>query len=147
MLMNRAWKSAHTNYDANWRAAHHSELLEYARQHRAANLEKYLKNERALRAKNPGMSRRAKHKRRASIAANGHVPYSSEQLVQKLDYWGWKCWICHKPVTPGAYQLDHVKPINKGGMDCLSNIRPACGSCNKSKQDRWPFEPPLRSTA
>jgi 5-methylcytosine-specific restriction endonuclease McrA len=50
-------------------------------------------------------------------------------------------------VTPGTYQLDHVKPINKGGMDCLSNIRPACESCNKSKQDRWPFQPLWRSSA
>ena len=146
MLVHQKWTAANPGYYTEWRARH-PELLEYARRHRAANLEKYLENERALRAKNPEMSRRAKHKRRASIAANGHVPYSSEQLLRKLDYWGWKCWICHESVTPGTYHLDHVKPINKGGMDCLSNLRPACGSCNKSKSDRWPFEPPLRSTA
>jgi len=146
MLMNRAWKAAHPNYDAHWRANNPSRL-DYERQHREANREMYRQWARARRAKSPEIARRAKHKRRAALASNGHVPYSSEQLLQKLDYWGWKCWICGDPVTPGRYHLDHVKPINKGGMDCLSNIRPACGHCNQSKQDRWPFEPPLRSTA
>jgi len=39
------------------------------------------------------------------------------------------------------YDIDHVKPLNKGGMDCLSNLRPACPGCNRSKRDRWPYQP------
>ncbi|WP_177235851.1 HNH endonuclease [Arthrobacter sp. ov118] len=32
-------------------------------------------------------------------------------------------------------QMDHVIPLSKGGPHCLSNVTPACGSCNQSKRD------------
>lgn len=38
-----------------------------------------------------------------------------------------------------ADQVDHVKPIDKGGAHALCNIRPACGPCNTSKARKWPF--------
>jgi 5-methylcytosine-specific restriction endonuclease McrA len=33
--------------------------------------------------------------------------------------------------------VDHVKPIAKGGLNVLSNMRPACGSCNSAKRAKW----------
>ena len=61
-----------------------------------------------------------------------------QQLAAKLSYWGNRCWLCRGPAT----QVDHVKPLAKGGPHCLANLRPICGSCNSRKQDTWPWPTP-----
>lgn len=65
------------------------------------------------------------------------VDFNENQLAARLEYFGHKCWIC------GAdwEHADHVKPLVKGGPHMLSNIRPACATCNKSKADIWPYTP------
>jgi hypothetical protein len=63
------------------------------------------------------------------------VPYTARQLAERMRYWGNRCWMCRGPFEA----VDHVKPLAKGGWDTLSNTRPACRSCNSSKQSRWPF--------
>lgn len=68
-------------------------------------------------------------KREASI-----VPFTREQLEQKLAMWGAECWMCGLP----AKQIDHVKPLAKGGPHILANLRPACGRCNVRKAAHWP---------
>jgi len=52
-----------------------------------------------------------------------------------MSYWGNKCWMCEGPFE----HVDHVKPLSKGGPHILANLRPACASCNASKNDRWPL--------
>ena len=64
---------------------------------------------------------------------------SLELLDGKLAYWGWRCWINGPACTEDPENWDHVKPLSKGGAHMLANHRPACGHCNRRKQDRWPF--------
>lgn len=45
------------------------------------------------------------------------------------------CWMCGGDAT----EIDHVKPLAKGGAHMLCNIRPVCRPCNCSKRDRWPL--------
>lgn len=78
-------------------------------------------------------------RRRALKAEVSIVPFTAEQLAEKWAYWGDKCWMCGDAAT----QTDHVKPINKGGLHVLANMRPACRSCNASKHDTWPY--PVRA--
>lgn len=61
------------------------------------------------------------------------VPFTKQQLAARLSMFANKCWMCGK----SADTVDHVKPIKLGGLDCLSNLRPACRSCNASKKARW----------
>jgi 5-methylcytosine-specific restriction endonuclease McrA len=42
------------------------------------------------------------------------------------------CMYCLKP----AATVDHVVPLNHGGENHISNLVPACWSCNSSKQDK-----------
>lgn len=63
------------------------------------------------------------------------IPYTIEQLADKVRHWGWKCWMCGDPWQV----IDHVKPLSKGGWDALCNLRPACKWCNGFKHSRWPF--------
>jgi hypothetical protein len=37
-----------------------------------------------------------------------------------------------------AEVVDHVKPLEQGGADNITNLVPACRSCNASKKDRTP---------
>jgi hypothetical protein len=60
-------------------------------------------------------------------------------LLDKLEYWGYKCWICNGSYTA----IDHVKPLSRGGSNWLSNLRPICGSCNSRKHNIWPFRKEL----
>jgi len=85
-------------------------------------------NPEALRA----MARRRKARRIGNLA----IPFSKDQLVQRLSMWP-GCWICG---APDPDTVDHVKPLAAGGADCLSNLRPACRSCNAKKRDTWPLE-------
>ena len=73
--------------------------------------------------------RRRKHR-------NAVVPFTLVQLEAKLAYWGGKCWMCGDPFE----HWDHVKPIAKGGLHILSNLRPACARCNHKKSSKWPLD-------
>lgn len=57
---------------------------------------------------------------------------------------GWRCQLCGKP-TPqrlrGSYhkrapEMDHVKPLSKGGTHTLDNVQCLCRECNGWKSDR-----------
>lgn len=63
------------------------------------------------------------------------VDFTVEQLVERMDFFGRKCWIC-RAETNG---IDHVKPIVVGGPHLLANLRPCCPSCNARKGGVWPI--------
>ncbi|MGC0144464.1 HNH endonuclease signature motif containing protein [Pseudactinotalea sp. Z1732] len=67
------------------------------------------------------------------------IPFSPEQLVARIAFYGGVCWICRE--VPYE-ELDHVKPVKAGGPHMLANLRPACRSCNASKNASWPFVAP-----
>ena len=63
----------------------------------------------------------------------------SEKGYDKTDG---RCHICHRKVfwskygfvnLRGAWEVDHSNPRANGGSDRLSNLFPACISCNRSK--------------
>jgi len=77
------------------------------------------------------MRRRRKARKQAALT----IPFTAQQLDQKLAYWGNRCWICNGPQE----QVDHVIPLSKDGPHCLANLRPICVRCNSRKRDRWPY--------
>jgi 5-methylcytosine-specific restriction endonuclease McrA len=76
----------------------------------------------------------AEGKRRAAVAATGHI--SRDRWEQRSDYFGHRCWVCRAVAT----QIDHVKPLSQGGPHILANLRPICARCNQRKGARWPFD-------
>lgn len=88
---------------------------------------------------NPALLRAAKAatnaRRRARIAATA-VPFTLDDLGARLSMWS-GCWVCGGVPT----EVDHVKPLAKGGPHMLANLRPICGTCNATKSSRWPFDP------
>lgn len=43
------------------------------------------------------------------------------------------CAYCGREISLREMQADHITPIRKGGADSLSNMFPACRSCNHYK--------------
>lgn len=60
---------------------------------------------------------------------------TNKQIADRVAYYGWKCWLCAAPWR----EIDHVKPLSKGGWGWPSNLRPICRSCNASKGAKWPY--------
>ena len=105
---------------------------------RSANLAREQAKERARiarwRAENPELAKILKALGRDRLKG---VPgsCSAPQMLARIEYFGRRCWMCGAPWE----QIDHVKPLNKGGTNWPSNIRPACGDCNLRKRDTWPL--------
>jgi 5-methylcytosine-specific restriction endonuclease McrA len=101
--------------------------------------DKRIDRERRRIAENDEYRRRAReYKRRHALRRKGVpcVPFSLDDLKAKVAYWGDKCWLCGGAWT----HIDHVKPVSRGGMHALSNLRPACRSCNQVKNAAWPID-------
>ena len=45
-------------------------------------------------------------------------------------------------LDPGAYVVDHIIPLIKGGADTLDNKQAAHRACNRTKSDHLPGEAP-----
>jgi 5-methylcytosine-specific restriction endonuclease McrA len=76
--------------------------------------------------------KRAIHKRRALLRDSGSTGFTSAQWLSLVERFGGCCAYCGKPGTT----IDHVVPIAAGGRDEISNVLPACKSCNASKGNK-----------
>jgi len=81
-------------------------------------------------------------RRRARVRSATVVPFTLDQLEQRLSMYA-RCWICGDPRWT---DVDHVKPLAKGGPHMLANLRPACEACNSRKSATWPFTTTISPT-
>jgi 5-methylcytosine-specific restriction endonuclease McrA len=72
------------------------------------------------------------YRRRARAVASTIVAFTPVQLAARLSMWP-GCWMCGAPWT----DVDHVKPLARGGAHALANLRPACRGCNLRKGSTW----------
>lgn len=81
--------------------------------------------------------RRATYTRYQSRKTQNHqLSYTAHEIVKRCDQFYNRCAYCG---TDASLQMDHFLPIASGGPDVLSNLIPACSSCNTSKQDKDPY--------
>lgn len=135
---NQYWKKLEENrskssewYANNKEAGKHVRRL-YARSHSAEATLRHNKWKDANPEKRKQVAKAYQARRRAAFK----IPYSEEQMMQRFSLWNFKCWMCRENEFEA---IEHVKPLSKGGWDCLSNIRPACTSCNSKKSAVWPY--------
>lgn len=71
--------------------------------------------------------------------------YGDERLRQVFERTSGKCHICGKSLRfedygrsarDGGWQVEHSRPVAKGGTDHLNNLCPACVPCNLTKGTR-----------
>lgn len=83
----------------------------------------------------PEVGRATLLRRRARLRGATVGRFGPREIDQRMAMFGHRCWICRGPYE----QVDHVKPVSKGGAHMLCNLRPICGSCNLRKSARWPL--------
>lgn len=50
---------------------------------------------------------------------------------------GYKCRYCGRGEDECSLQIDHIKPISKGGKSTYDNLQTLCEDCNKQKDNRY----------
>lgn len=105
--------------------------------HRQLSLEWWRKNRYSTpmswRAQNLDKHAARERRRMGRLRAQTPVPIEHALVVAKMAYWGNSCWICAGPFEA----VDHVKPLARGGLNVIANLRPICVPCNSRKRDRW----------
>lgn len=102
---------------------------------RAANADHCRIYNRQWRKAHPEQVREVNRRRYIRLRNGSIIPFTHEQLEAKMAYWGHQCWLCGRP----QQAVDHVKPIAKGGLHILANLRPICNKCNRQKSAKWPY--------
>jgi 5-methylcytosine-specific restriction endonuclease McrA len=95
--------------------------IAYVKEYQKTNAEKL-----APYKKLRGINRRARN-------ANACGSCSVLQWKQRYLFYGGRCAYCWLELDFSEAQMDHVKALARGGSNWASNIVPACGPCNVSK--------------
>lgn len=155
----KKWMAEHPGYQNKWSKENRAKRRGYEKKHFLKNPQKrrdieknYRKNNKDKMATWPCMSREVRIKAerkyvnthreiiRAKVARyrisrkNVEGSHTLEEWAQKCKEYNYKCAYCGK--IPKIISRDHVIPISKGGTDYISNLIPACRSCNSKKRNR-----------
>lgn len=115
----------------NWRLKNKEQINEYQRQYRKKNIEKFRARKWDRTPEQKKMYKLARKARKNK--ASGYC--TQEQFNARWEYYGGLCYLCGSEATT----VDHIKPLSKGGSNWPCNLRPACRSCNSSKNNKWPY--------
>jgi 5-methylcytosine-specific restriction endonuclease McrA len=132
-------REKHVTTNKAWNAANREKVNAATKRWRSANPEKVRAQQRR-RVIPAEVKAEIQRRRRARKKALTVVHFTVAQLAARLSMFA-GCWMCGGP----GNELDHVKPLSKGGAHMLGNIRRACRSCNAQKINKWPY-PMIRAT-
>lgn len=136
---NKAKKLA---WDKAYYHKHRDEAIAYAREWGRRNKEKRRINYKNWYYRNLEWARLCnrikEQKRRYLCIKNGNNTLTVEQAKELLEKHPF-CDYCG--AVPDKLAIDHVKPLIKGGQNCIGNVTAACPTCNSSKGgkllDEW----------
>jgi 5-methylcytosine-specific restriction endonuclease McrA len=100
-----------------YRNNHRAAIKDYKRTHYKNNREDYYAW---------GMNRKNRLK-------NAKGFFTAKQWFDKLEYYGYRCYLCRISLENQETHKDHRTPISRGGSNWIANIAPACAPCNLSK--------------
>lgn len=80
--------------------------------------------------------RRSRRRERIKVAGGTHTV---ADVQRKLAQQGGRCYWCQTELN-GAYHVDHIIPIGRGGTNAANNICAACAPCNWRKHQKMPSE-------
>ena len=121
--------------NARWRAANREHLLAGKLEWYQANKDRLKPLYEAYRAEHPEYARISCHKRKARLK-DAPGTCSRKQFLAKIEYHGYRCYLCKTSLTIKELHMDHRKPIARGGTNWPANLAPACGPCNLSKSHK-----------
>jgi 5-methylcytosine-specific restriction endonuclease McrA len=123
----RKWQAAHPDMrrasTKRWQAAHPGYILEHSKKWNAAH-----PKERAI----------VRSRCRAARAKCSVNDLTVTQWQERVAEYGGLCGYCRQPM--GEVTQDHMTPLTRGGNHTLSNVVPACQSCNSRKYTKTLLE-------
>lgn len=126
-------------YARDWYRSKRSQVLASCRRRRQANLEKYRQRDRDLYIKEP-LRMRAKSARFRAIRKSAPGSHTKEDLQEILKSQRHRCGYCRTKLTARNVNIDHIKPISRGGSNDRRNLQALCRDCNLSKSAKDPIE-------
>lgn len=128
-------------YTQTWRKRHPEKRAAYVQKYMAENNEAIRARHRSWAKNNPD-KRRAHEARRRALEQGANInDFTAAQWKELKELYQHCCAYCGKQGE--RLTQDHVIPLSKGGNHTLSNIVPACKSCNSRKRDNiWTPNPP-----
>ena len=105
-----------------WREANRYKVTEYKKQYYATPQGKVV-------AFNGNYRRRTKEQNQG----NG---ITSEQWLDCMKFFNWKCAYSGQALSKGTRSLDHIKPLNRSGEHEIWNVVPMDRGLNSSKNDK-----------
>lgn len=141
-------------YDRERRAKNQGERNERERQRRAKKRQEREEQLRQAREENPAFfeeleqvalqrfrkGRQACDQRRRARKHGNTGPLLTRQEWDFIKHmYDNRCVYCGK--KPKILTQDHIVPLVKGGQHIITNVVPACRSCNSKKRDRAPLKP------
>ena len=133
-------REKHLENGRRWYAENREKHLERERQWQVANREKVCEATYRYRTAHPEKKRESKDRRRARKLGCAINDFTAVQWKEMQEMCGHLCCYCKKKFK-GMLTQDHIIPLSKGGNHTLSNIIPACKSCNSKKRDREVLRP------
>lgn len=139
----RRWCEAHpgeaSTQACRWSKTHPEEVRAHWHKRKAAHPEQVraqaCEASRRYAKAHPEKVRACNRKRRATLRGARHTYYDDLEIYERDEG---ICQICHEPIGEGAWHIDHVIPISRGGPDIPGNVRIAHPWCNGSKGGRMP---------
>jgi 5-methylcytosine-specific restriction endonuclease McrA len=124
-------------YGAEYRAGHREEIAARAASYRATHRKELAAYQSAYCATHLELHREHAYRRRARKLSSPLLSaYTTPGAVAgRREMYGGKCYLCGAEAT----EMDHVKPLAKGGAHAPCNLRPICTGCNSKKKDKWPL--------
>ena len=148
----RQWREAHPGFSKPWKLCNPQKVKAGKRHYNhthgqaisAYNSQYYLRHQRRLQVQHreysrthPLVHRACSRRRRAYLAAVPINDLTHAQWQAVLAHYNHKCVYCG--ATEDLTQ-DHIIPLSRGGPHTISNVAPACCSCNSRKGARTPAE-------
>jgi 5-methylcytosine-specific restriction endonuclease McrA len=144
----------HAAANRRWRERNKQHCAEYSRKWGKLHPKYGTENSRKWRAANPGRSAMAlrkwrktpkgracvaenRHYRRAKIKGHFDAKIAIQAILSRKSR---KCFYCAKRFPVVRIQIEHIKPLARGGEHAAYNLVAACPHCNQTKNRKLPSE-------
>lgn len=124
-------------FKQGYAARHSAKLVAKTKAWKAANPERSREHVRGWWADHPEARRCAVERRRALKLSAPGDGVTAPQWRGRVEEFDGRCAYC---LAGPAETMDHMTPLSRGGAHGMSNVVPACQSCNSKKHTRTLLE-------
>jgi 5-methylcytosine-specific restriction endonuclease McrA len=123
--------------------------LNHYRRFRETRIEEERERCRRFDREHPEQARARGRKRRALKKSQLGL-WDEDWFIERqlFIYQDGRCFYCREPINlfdRSSFHLEHVIPLSRGGLHCVSNVVLACPPCNLSKKNKtieeWKCQP------